>query len=338
MGAPLSQAEFRAMAEIARQRRLNTGLMFQGTKLKFGAMDSLKTGKNLLKKGRSIHKTSTKLASNVASGGGPNPVLLKKTAEEFITTCAGVDGIEDVMEVITGEALSNLIGEITPFVGILLSSKKAAVSWKKVIEDGRNLYSHSEYRTGFLPSDPLAAADAVKIIIERDLAKDSVTAVRQTAVAGTKIAGLFADLGTATTAGVGLANAIADLLSTLAVLGLEIKDMKAGNKELTTPGEIDIKVFQKSPILGCYLLTCSDTSMVANFFVADIGLPGWMDKVEALKKHKMDPLLKVATNHIKSSRLRLEGLSSDKGTHTKKNFFASIRSKVTKQIVGKIRG
>jgi hypothetical protein len=67
-------------------------------------------------------------------------------------------------------------------------------------------------------------------------------------------------------------------------------------------------------------------------FVADIGLPGWMDKVELMKKKQMDPLLKIANKNIMSSRLQLEGLSSNKGTHAKKGFFAGIKSKAMKQI------
>jgi hypothetical protein len=108
--------------------------------------------------------------------------------------------------------------------------------------------------------------------------------------------------------------------------------MRAGNKRLATPDTLDLTVFNDCPILGCYLLTCADTSAVANMFVADIGLPGWMKRVEDMKKKQMDPLLKIATKNITSSRLQLEGLSSDKGTHTKKGYFAQIKSKALKHI------
>jgi len=115
-------------------------------------------------------------------------------------------------------------------------------------------------------------------------------------------------------------------------LGLDIKDMRAGNKRLAAPNSLDLMVFNECPILGCYLLTCADTSAVANMFIADIGLPGWMDKVELMKKRQMDPMLKIATRNIGSSRLQLEGLGGDKGTHAKKGFFAGIKSKALKQI------
>ena len=91
------------------------------------------------------------------------------------------------------------------------------------------------------------------------------------------------------------------------MLGQEIADMRAGNKRLEKPDSLDIRV-RECPILGCYLLTCSDTSQVGNFFVAEIGLPGWMDRVEAMKKTKMDPMLKIAKKAISDSHLQLEGL------------------------------
>lgn len=172
----------------------------------------------------------------------------------------------------------------------------------------------------------------MQTIIQRDLAKHSVKLARQATATGMKIAGLFADMGTATTVGVGVANTLAGIGLELVSLGIDIKDMRAGNKRLSKPDTLDLTVFEDCPILGCYLITCADTSAVANFFVADIGLPGWMDRVEQMKKKQMDPLLKIATKNIESSRLQLEGLSSDKGTHSKKGFFAGVKSKALKRV------
>ena len=107
------------------------------------------------------------------------------------------------------------------------------------------------------------------------------------------------------------------------------------DETLTGRIALDASVFGECPILGCYLLTCSDTSSVINMFIADIGLPGWMDRVETLKKKKMDPMLKIAKTAIKSSRLQLEGLQSNKGTINQKGFFASIKSKVAHKVMGK---
>lgn len=333
MASKLSMDEFRAMGVLARERRGLLVNMFAGTQLKFGSAHALDDAKTLLTTGKKLQSGGKKLLEGskaVAQTPG-----IKQAVEEFVKTCADIDNIQDIAEVIGSEALADLLAEIAPYVGILWSGKKLAQATKAVVEDGYNLYKQSYRREGFRVGDPLAAADSITIIIERDLTRHSIDLARQTAATGAKIGGLFADFGTATTAAIGVGNALAGLGLKLYALGLEIKDMRAGNRRLKSPDTLDATVFGECPILGCYLLTCSDTSSVVNMFIADIGLPGWMDKVEVLKKDKMDPLLKVAKKAIKSSRLQLEGLQSNKGTINEKGFFARIKSKVAHKVMGK---
>lgn len=333
MPQTLSREEFLALAEIAKARRQLLVSMFNGTQLKFGKMGAISTAKSLIGSGRKLHSQGSKLVKGTSSASKVVSVPgIQKAVEEFIVQCADVDGIGDVIEAISSEALSNLVAEVTPVLGVLVSGAKLAKAGKAVAEDGYNLYKSADYKKGFLRGDPLAAAEAVQTIIKRDLARHSIQLAQQATATGAKIAGLFADLGTGTTAGIGAANALASLGLQLYGLGMDIKDMRAGNRRLAKPDDLDLTVFSDCPVLGCYLITCADTSSVANFFVADIGLPGWMDKVEQLKRKQMDPLLKIATKNIESSRLQLEGLSSNKGTHSRKGFFAGIKSKAMKKV------
>jgi hypothetical protein len=336
---PLSMAEFAALGEIAKARRQMTINMFAGTQLKFGIASALSTGKGLLSTGNSVRSGVTTLAKGAgAATKAANVPGAQQIAKKFIVECAGVDSIEDIVGVVTGEVTKQLIAEVTPFVGVAVSGVKLALATKTVVEDGYNLYKSGDYAKGFMRGDPLAAATAIQIIIKRDLARHSVELAQQATVTGAKIAGLFGDFGTATNAAIGLANSVATLGLQLAALGIEIKDMRAGNRRLATPATLDLTVFEECPILGCYLLTCSDTSTVANMFVADIGLPGWMDRIEQLKKTQMDPMIKIAAKNIQASRLQLEGLQSNKGTHMEKSFFAKVRSKLANKVgIGKAR-
>ncbi|UGB39149.1 hypothetical protein [Frateuria soli] len=330
---PLSRGEFLAMGELAKARRQLLVNMFAGTQLKFGLASRLSSGKQLLTSGKKVVSSTEKLvkggnkAGKLASLPG-----MREAVSDFIVECADVSGIEDVIEAVSGEVLSELVAEITPFLGVVTSGVKLVKAGKAVAQDGYHLYKSGDYKQGFRPGDPYAAAEAIQAIIKRDLARHSVKLGQQSVATGAKIAGLFADLGTATTAGIGAANALASLGLQLFSLGLDIKDMRAGNKRLSTPNTLDLTVFNECPVLGCYLLTCADTSSVANMFVADIGLPGWMDRVEQMKKKQMDPMLKIASKNIQGSRLQLEGLGSNKGTHVKKGFFAGVKSKALKQV------
>lgn len=330
---PLSREEFLALGELAKARRQLLINMFAGTQLKFGLVGRLSTGKQLLSSGKKVVSSTEKLVKGGKTAGKLASLPgMKEAVSDFIVECADVSGIEDVIEAVSGEVLSELIAEVTPFLGVVTSGVKLVKAGKAVAQDGYHLYKSSDYKQGFRPGDPYAAAEAIQAIIKRDLARHSVKLGQQSVATGAKIAGLFADLGTATTAGIGAANALASLGLQLFSLGLDIKDMRAGNKRLATPNTLDLTVFNECPVLGCYLLTCADTSSVANMFVADIGLPGWMDRVEKMKKKQMEPMLKIASKNIQGSRLQLEGISSDKGTHVKKGFFAGVKSKALKQV------
>ena len=332
-GKPLSREEFLALAELAKARRQLMVNMFGGTRLVFGTASKLSTAKSLASNVKSMKSSVSKVAkagsstSKAASLPG-----IREALEQFMMECADVHNIQDVIEASGGEVFKQLVAEVTPVLGVVTSAVKLVKAGKAAAEDGYHLYKSDSYKQGFRVGDPYAAAEAIQVIIKRDLAQHSVKLAQQSVATGAKIGGLFADFGTATTAGIGVANAMASLGLTLVSLGLDIKDMRAGNKRLEQPNSLDLTVFNESPILGCYLITCADTSAVANMFVADIGLPGWMDRVEAMKQQQMDPLIKIATKNITSSRLQLEGLASDKGTHVKKGFFASVKSRALKQL------
>ncbi|WEN14484.1 hypothetical protein PY254_14800 [Rhodanobacter sp. AS-Z3] len=330
---PISREELMAFAELSKARRQLVVNMFTGTKLVFGRSGQLSTAKSLLSTGKSMKSSVGKLAKG---GSAATKVAtlpgMKEAFENFMVECADVDNIHDVIAAIGGEVLHDLIAEVTPYLGVVTSSVKLAKAGKAVAQDGHNLYKSTYYKEGFRKGDPYAGAEAVQMIIKRDLAQHSVKLAQQTVATGAKIGGLFADLGTVTTAAIGVANTLASLGLQLFSLGLDIKDMRAGNRRLAEPNALDLSVFAECPVLGCYLISCADTSSVADILIADIGLPGWMDRVEEMKKKQIEPLIKIASKNIASSRLQLEGLASNKGTHVKKGFFASVKSKALKQL------
>ena len=229
-----------------------------------------------------------------------------------------------LQEAVTSEALHTAIGEMAPFLGILTSAYGSVKSWRAVFQSGYSLYKDNQAKLDVLPGDPRAAAEAIITLLERKLANDAVTAARNTASLTGKIGGLFADFGTATTAAIGAANAAAALAQQLAMLGLDYSDRKAGN-EVLEQGRFDLNIFKSCPILGCYIIVCSDTSNVLNFFVADIGLPNWMDRVEDMKKNSLDRLIKDANKFIVASRLHLEGAPTDKGIAVPKTFATKVK-------------
>jgi hypothetical protein len=324
--AQLSRADFSAMAAIAKARKDNLQTMFAGATIVYGKASAAGSAKSIVSAGKTIYTNTKTLlsaggtAANAASSGG-----LRAQAQQLIMDAVGVDQISDLIEVITSSALEELVKEMIPYVGIIFSSYKAANAWKAVVDQARKELGWDAY-TGFvLPGDPLAACAGVKTILKRNIARDTVQATIQTAAVASKIAGLAGDFGSgATTTVIGLASGLASLAVELTQLGIDIREMRAGNKRLAKPDSLDKTIFRECPLVGSYLMAYSPTSMVLNFFVADIGLPGWMDKIELFKKQGLDPILEVAEAQITRSRISITGFNTGKGVVADK----SIREKI----------
>jgi hypothetical protein len=333
-----SDASAREALAMARLQALNA--MFTGTKLKFGAKGAVSAVSGIANSGRTIASDAKKLAkgATTAAGSATNSSSTIAMVNDFITGCADVPGLHAVVDAIGTEAMENLVAEVVPFVSIVNSARKLATATARVVDDAHSLYKSAEWTGGALPGDPVAACEAVKSLIKRDLGKHSIQMAQQAAATGGKLAGILGDGGTGTTVAIGLANAAATLGLQLFYLGLDIKDLRAGNARLAKPNGLDSTVFNECPILGCYLLTCTDTSNIVNLLVEDIGSPGWMSRVEVMKRTQLDPLLKIATKNITSSRLQLEGLASNKGTFAQPTFFSSIKSKALAKLGYKTAG
>jgi hypothetical protein len=326
LSKPLSMDEFRGLATIARARQEHLITMFSGARIVYGKTAKATAAYKIGSTGKKVYSTASKLTkgaavAKTASGG------LRAKAIELITDAVGIQDIGDLAEVIAGEAVEQLIAEMMPYVGIVVSGYKAAKAWKQLIEETRTRYRWNELTPAVLPGDPFAACEAVKTLLERDIARDSVKVAQQTAAFAAKIAGLAGDFGSgAAGTAIGLANGLASLVVELTQLGIDIREMRAGNKRLEAPGALDASVFGDCPLLGSYMIAFSPTSMVLNFFVADIGLPGWMSRVEDLKKRGLDPLVETATSQISHARITIEGVKTGKGIVESKGIGDKLKS------------
>lgn len=334
MSSPaLSKQEFAALGTIARARQENLKTLFMGTQLTFAKYARPKIVKSALSDAKDLGSSCKDMISGIKTGAKTASALsqtgdIHSNGVELIKIATNLHDISDVVDAVGSETLHQLVSEVTPFIGVVTSSYKSVQSWRAVVANARDVYKADYYLQGVLPGDPSAAADAVIVCIKRFLAANTADAIRNTASASTKIAGLFADLGTATTAAIGAASALSKLIQELAILGRDYTEMKAGNIALAAPGSLDLNIFKSCPVLGCYLIACSDTSNVLNFFVADIGLPGWMTKVETMKKNQLDPLIKNANKAIVTSHLTLEGLAANKGALATKGMLDRVKDSV----------
>jgi hypothetical protein len=311
---PLSKADFTAMGVIAKARQDHLRTMFGGSKIVYGKMAAAGSAKSVVSSGVSVGSSIKSLVSGAGGAAKVASGSLRGQAEELVRQAVGVDSLEDLIEIITNHAVEELVKEMMPYVGIITSSIKAASAWKAVIDQARKELGWDDYTEAVLPGDPLAACKAVRTILRRNIARDTTQATIQTAAVASKIATLAGDFGSgAGGAIIGLASGLASLAVELTQLGIDIREMRAGNKRLEKPHMMDKSVFVECPLIGSYFLAYSPASMVLNFFIADIGLPGWMDKVEKFKTEGLDPIVETAEEQITRSRITIVGVNTGKG-------------------------
>ncbi|ALN57929.1 MULTISPECIES: hypothetical protein [Lysobacter] len=326
----LSREEFLALNAIAKSRRELMFQTFNGTQLKFGKFSYAKGNWHGMATG--IYEFQGMIQEKVTEAMLPK---IQEAAQAFAADAAGVGNFNELVAALGQESAGQLLKEIIPWVGLVYTTINWAKASKQVITDAHHLYriKAGDFRSGFRDGTPQAAVDSVQQIIKRELYVGGIDWANQTVGFGTKVAGVFIDMGTATTLGPGIATFIADWLLKLTVIGMDIKQMKAGNRWLQNPGDLSIKVFEECPILGCYLLISADTSSVANLFVADIGLPNWMTQVEQMYESKIEPTVRYARDLVDRSNLQLEGVSGraqPAKTHVKKDFFLKSKAKAAK--------
>jgi len=159
--------------------------------------------------------------------------------------------------------------------------------------------------------DPEAAFDAVLVIVQRNLEAQIGDASITTVAFGLQTGLFFADGGVVSGPAVGAASAIAKLLSQIIQFARDLKEMKNANEQLAR-GPWGVTLFKTCPLLGCYLIACSETSAVLNLMADEFGGDQWVDKIELLKA-KADPAIAKASELIRASRYEIIEFRQSKG-------------------------
>jgi hypothetical protein len=240
------------------------------------------------------------------------PTAIEHAAHGLLKACFDVADIKEVMDAL-GPAFKEVMKAMTPFLGMVTGGLKGAYAWIKVINQGWEQHKLPQIKDAkaFAVGDPAAAFDAVLVIIKRNLEAQIGDASILTAAFGLQTGLFFADGGVVSGPVVGAASAIAQLLSQIIQFARDSKEVKNGNEQLAN-GPWDFTLFKTCPILGCYLIACSDTSAVINLAVDQFGSYQWVDKIEMLKS-KADPAIDKAGDLIRDSRYEIVELRQSKG-------------------------
>ncbi len=271
--------------------------------------------------GRNIKKLAN-AAPTVSDGAGAGAVSGAASAsnitQELLAMVGKVVGVTNardaIMEIsnaigieIVGEFAANCI----PFLGVASSGAKAVKNVVALIEARYEEYDIAPREIYMRPGDPIAALDAVQVLLARKSKRAAAKAATAGAAFTAKLTSTLLDGGTATTAAIGLAETTANLLILIYELSIDYQEKAEANLMLQACAnrehDFDLELFAKAPLLGCYFIMIAGDSAILFFMVDHYGRPDWQLNLEALKK-RMAPVYDSASDLIKNSRLQVEGL------------------------------
>jgi len=226
-----------------------------------------------------------------------------------------------------GTSLPSLIADALPIISLVKSGAQMIYYWGRAAQalwqESEN-QTHSSYLSG--ADDIAAALKALALMLDRNTTQATLKASIQTGDFAARGAAHFMDAGTASSTAIGAVTNLAKLVQQLYLFARELVATRRANKLLASPDNFGLQLFEAYPLLGCYMLCCSDTSeLVSLVRTADLqpytpftangwrhvqfGEVGWQDKVEFMKREHINPVLERAISFINASPFYLPGMA-----------------------------
>lgn len=228
----------------------------------------------------------------------------------------------DIVVAVLGESAAQFAVDAAPAIGCVTSGAKAVKDWVGVALNIRSRQDLESRGVAIRTGEPAAAFQGILLIIDRNIQKQTADAAIHSAAFVVKGIGIFADAGAATGTVAGAVESLAVLLNTLVDVAREAREMQRGNKKLAS-GNLDITIFNESPILGCYYVAIMDDSTMMDFDIENMGKENWHLEARRLK-NAIKPVQAKAGQLIAKSRVEIPGLESAKGVMQQ-----SLKAKLT---------
>jgi hypothetical protein len=218
-----------------------------------------------------------------------------------------------------GTNMSTLIADALPIISLVKSGAQMLYYWGRAAQalwQESETQTNSSYLSG--ADDITAALKALAVMLDRKTTEVTLQASIQTADFGARGVSLFVDAGTASSGAIGAVSGLAMLVQQLYLFARELVATRRANRILSSRDSYGLQLFEAYPLLGCYMLCCSDTSELIslvrtanlkpytpftanNWKQVQFGEVGWMDKVEFIKREHIDPVLSKSISFINAS-------------------------------------
>jgi len=239
--------------------------------------------------------------------------------------CGGTGSIADINAQFlqtVGVDVQQIAADVTPIVSNVFSGARVLLAWGKVClaeYRRRQAAKHAEF---IVPGGDITEAfKALQVLLDRSVWAETTQAGLQSADFATRTLLSFTDFGAVSSTACGVAFTLAKLLHKLALLGREYAETRDARALLTNPANLSTDLFRSYPLLGCYMLLCSDTSEIINMVRAGRRAKGavrfgdlaWKQQVEWIKKESLEPVLERAAAFVYSSPFLLRDATTRRG-------------------------
>lgn len=302
-------------------RRRNLQTLFTGKKVQLRIVHTASqialARKNLQQAVAGVKETGTSAAKAVLE-----PEVVKAANEMFGTQIAMVRDFaaQAVAETGTATLVQTIehVASMLPIISLVADGTKMLAYWGQAIYNGYQQYNASTHAFAIERGDPAAAFDAVQLLLARETANQVAKASITSAAFGANVALHAAKgAGAVLAPAVGAAKAAANAARIIAKFAIEYRETVQVNKVLKNPGNLDLRAFKTCPLLGAYMLVCSDTSDLVAMLFDEFGQAGWMGDMEQLIKHHIHPAQKHAAGLVQSSPFIIADVPLHRRMHSK---------------------
>ena len=223
----------------------------------------------------------------------------------------GTEIISIIEQELLKSALAGFVSSAVPVLSQFSSAITAVGKWGIAAKSAYDEHSIKDHKYIIASGDPIKAFEALQTLMDRSTKYKVVAAGIQTTDAGVKALGMLADGGVMTGPAVGMATAVAKLFQQVEKIGRQYREKNAANELLRESNvhKLDYRLFNASPLMGCYMLCCATASDILNMSAVQFGNSGWMDDVEWLMKKHIRPVRVKAREFIDGTMFEIKGLN-----------------------------
>jgi len=237
--------------------------------------------------------------------------LLDNLRALVLDVCGGNEAAANaIFDEIGLSSLRGFLVRMTPVVNVLVDLQGTIVSGVVLGLAVKGRAAVVAARPVVARGDPMKAFEALEIIVDREVHAAAISLA--TAATGFTANTVCQAVGLAAAGpAIAIAQALANLLNVVRQMYRDHTEVERAN-ELLAKGELDFRLFETCPILGCYFLCVQDHSTIISFAVEDYGSEGFALDVERMIA-RIRPVLEKAASVIRGSRYEIAGFENHKG-------------------------